>query len=147
MQQIFFHTYEIAFKFLSEDPVRNWILAFVSAYDYEIKTLTYVFMSDASLLQLNQDLLDHDYYTDIITLPFSEKNEPIIADIYISIDRVRENAMTYQVDFWDELHRVMIHGLIHLLGFDDKTPKEIIEMRQLEDKALNMRSFDVPRGT
>ena len=98
--------------------------------------LQYIFCSDEYLLAINQQYLDHDFYTDIITFDLSEKNHPINAEIYISVDRLRENALKYDNPLKKELHRVMIHGALHLCGYMDKTPPQQAEMRKLEGKWL-----------
>jgi probable rRNA maturation factor len=98
--------------------------------------LQYVFCSDAYLLDINRQFLDHDYYTDIITFDLSEPNEPINAEIYISVDRVRENAGEFKTNVAFELHRVIFHGALHLCGYRDKTAAEKKIMREMEDKYL-----------
>lgn len=97
--------------------------------------LSFVFCSDDYLLKINQDFLQHDYYTDIITFDYSEGNK-ISGDLMISVDRVRDNARQHTISFEDELSRVMIHGVLHLLGFGDKTFEESSKMRKLESDAL-----------
>ena len=98
--------------------------------------LTYVFCSDERLLQINRQFLQHDFYTDIITFPLSQPREPITAEIYISVDRVRENAKKFGVSMKNELLRVILHGALHLCGYGDKTAPEQAKMRKLEDKYL-----------
>ncbi|HEY4109712.1 rRNA maturation RNase YbeY [Puia sp.] len=98
--------------------------------------LQYVFCSDAYLLDINRQFLHHDFYTDIITFDLSEKGQPITAEIYISVDRVRDNALNFDSPLKRELHRVIFHGALHLCGFKDKTAKEELEMRKMEDKYL-----------
>ena len=93
----------------------------------------YVFCSDDFLHQMNQEYLKHDTYTDIITFPLSKKEQPLLADIYISIDRVRDNAANLDTGFLNELHRVIFHGALHLCGHKDKTAKESEAMRKMED--------------
>ena len=99
--------------------------------------LNYVFCSDKELLKINRDFLQHDYYTDIISFGLSAPNEPVQAEIYISIDRVKENAQTLGVSFRKELHRVIFHGALHLCGYGDKTTKEEAQMRKKEDQYLS----------
>lgn len=100
----------------------------------EIEQVNYIFCSDAYLLKINKDYLAHDYYTDIITFPYSY--QPIKSDIYISIDRVAENADTETVSFRHELHRVLVHGLLHMCGYDDQDSDATAIMRQKEDQYL-----------
>jgi probable rRNA maturation factor len=95
--------------------------------------LTYVFCSDEFLLQINQDHLKHDFYTDIITFDLSEQPTETIGEIYISLDRIRNNAQTYQTSIKEETLRVIFHGALHLCGYKDKSPAHIKEMRNKED--------------
>ena len=102
-----------------------------------IDSLNIIFCSDEYLLNMNKDFLQHDYYTDIITFELSEKNAPSIqAELYISLDRVIDNAIQLQVSIKQELHRVIFHGLLHLLGFKDKTKKDQDQMRTMEEQYL-----------
>ena len=102
----------------------------------ELEAINFIFCSDEYLLGLNQAHLDHNTFTDIITFELSSKNQPLVADIYISVDRVRENARLFQVSFKEELHRVIFHGVLHLCGFKDKKPAEQKLMREMEGKWL-----------
>ena len=103
---------------------------------FELGDVTVILVTDGYLLELNQKHLDHDFYTDIITFDYC--NEDVISgDLFISVDRVRENADTFQTDFMVELNRVMIHGVLHLCGYKDKTEEEERMMRLLENKYLN----------
>ncbi len=101
----------------------------------KLVTLTYIFCSDEYLLQINQQYLQHDYYTDVITFPYS--NTEIEGDIFISIDRIRDNAQSLNIPEKTELHRVMVHGLLHLIGYDDKTPELKKLMQEKENFYLN----------
>jgi rRNA maturation RNase YbeY len=98
--------------------------------------INFIFCSDIYLLDMNKEYLKHDYFTDIITFDYSEGNM-ISGDIFISRDRVEDNAETYRVSFDNELNRVMIHGILHLLGYKDETPEEKKHMRETEDKYIN----------
>lgn len=106
-----------------------------------VGNINYIICSDNYLLEINRRYLDHDYYTDIITFPSSEPPEPIEADIFISIDRVRENAATLEKAFSNEFHRVLVHGILHLLGYNDSSNREKQEMRIKEDSCLSLRDF------
>jgi rRNA maturation RNase YbeY len=97
------------------------------------------------LLNLNKQYLDHDTYTDIVTFDNSEADGVILGDIFISIDRIRENAITYQIEEADELHRVMVHGVLHLLGYGDKETGDKELMTSKEDKYLSRRNFTIGR--
>lgn len=102
-----------------------------------INTLNIIFCSDKYLLSINQQFLEHDYFTDIITFDLSEsKKGAIAAEIYISYDRVKDNAKQMKTPISKELHRVIFHGLLHLLGYKDKLKKDQIRMREMEDKLL-----------
>ena len=98
--------------------------------------ITFVFCSDEELLGVNKEFLNHDYYTDIITFDYSE-GSVISGDLFISIDRVKENALSFNVQITEELHRVAFHGVLHLLGYNDKTEAEVIIMRSKENHYLN----------
>jgi probable rRNA maturation factor len=98
--------------------------------------LQYIFCSDEYLLAINKQYLSHDYYTDIITFTLSTKDQPINAEIYISVDRVRENAHEFGSSFKKELHRVIFHGALHLCGYQDKSPGQSRKMREMEEKYL-----------
>jgi probable rRNA maturation factor len=102
----------------------------------KLATLNYVFCSDEYLLAINREYLHHDFFTDIITFDLSESGQPINAEVYISVDRVRDNAGNYNSSFRKELHRVIFHGALHLCGYKDKKPKDAQVMRQMEDKWL-----------
>jgi probable rRNA maturation factor len=102
----------------------------------KLASITYVFCSDEYLLQMNRQYLDHNYYTDIITFDLSEDNTQVSGEVYISIDRVRENAGVFKTTFQKELLRVIFHGALHLCGFKDKTEKEQGIMRKAEEKYL-----------
>ena len=104
----------------------------------KLNTITYVFCSDEHLLQMNRDFLRHDYYTDIITFGLSEKGAPVEAEVYISIDRVKDNARNMEVPFRNELLRVVFHGALHLCGYKDKKKDEITLMRKKEDQYLRL---------
>jgi rRNA maturation RNase YbeY len=102
----------------------------------KLEQLQYIFCSDDYLLEINKQHLKHNYYTDIITFDLSEKPNSVIGEIYISVDRVRDNAQNYEVSFKQELLRVIFHGALHLCGLKDKTEKDQVLMRKAEDKYL-----------
>jgi len=105
---------------------------------FDLGCLTYVFCSDEYLLNLNREFLQHDYYTDIISFDLSESKKYKDGEIYISIDRVKDNAQNLKSSFNNELHRVIFHGALHLCGYKDKSKNDINEMRAAEDKYLNL---------
>lgn len=100
--------------------------------------LNYIFCSDKYLLEINKQYLRHDFYTDIVTFDLSEEPGKISGEIYISVDRVRDNAQNFNASFKEELHRVIFHGALHLCGYKDKTPAEESKMRKMEDKYLRL---------
>jgi len=106
---------------------------------YSAENINYVFCSDDHLLQINKEYLDHDTYTDIVTFDNSENAKEIEADIFISIDRIRENAIKLSRPEDEELHRVIIHGLLHIMGYSDKTDQNKQAMREKEDACLSLR--------
>ncbi|MBX2925821.1 MAG: rRNA maturation RNase YbeY [Chitinophagaceae bacterium] len=104
----------------------------------KLHSLHYIFCSDEYLLQINKDFLNHHYYTDIITFELSTVPASIQGEIYISVERVKENAAHMQTSFKNELHRVIFHGALHLCGYNDKLKEEIITMRKKEDRLLDL---------
>ena len=128
-----------AYLLRDKTKIRKWLHICAKREKYRIGDLNYIFTSDTKLRKINREYLDHDYFTDVITFDNSENRKVISGDIFISIDRIRENARTYGSRISEELHRVMVHGLLHLTGYDDKTPKAAEKMRKLEDKYLNIR--------
>ena len=118
---------------------KNWLKQIAQSENFKIGELNYIFCSDEYLYKINVDYLDHHTYTDIITFDNSEKEKTIESDIYVSIDRVQENAKTHNISFEDELDRVLIHGVLHLCGYKDKTEEEEKNMRLKENESLSKR--------
>ncbi|MGZ3754850.1 MAG: rRNA maturation RNase YbeY [Mucilaginibacter sp.] len=141
MPQISFFEEEISYKLKQKTQVRQWIKNTIVAEGFVLGELTFIFCSDAYLLKINQQYLDHDTYTDIITFDNSTEEKEITGDIFISIERIRENAEKFGQSVVDELHRVIIHGVLHLLGYKDKTPNDNKNMTQKEDEYLSKRFF------
>ncbi len=138
-----FHTEDIDFQIETDTPLSKqlitWLIAVAEREGESVGELNYIFCSDAYLHQLNVEYLAHDTLTDIITFPtFEGENLPISGDMYISIERVRDNASTLHLPFEVELRRVLVHGLLHLCGYYDKTVEEETLMRQKEDEALRL---------
>jgi probable rRNA maturation factor len=136
---IHFFTEDISFALDKEDKTISWIEQILQIEGFQAGNINYIFCSDNHLLKMNQQYLSHDTLTDIITFDHSEQTEKVEADIFISIDRVKENALSLKKGFADELHRVIIHGLLHLFGLKDKTEVEKQEMREKEDACLSLR--------
>lgn len=120
---------------ISKTEVSNWIRAVAATYDKTVGDITYIFCSDEKILEINRTYLQHDYYTDIITFDYTKKNK-ISGDLFISIDTVTSNAELFETTFHKELHRVIIHGILHLCGINDKAPGEREIMEQAENQAL-----------
>ena len=138
MSKINFFTEDIEFTLNKKDKIRQWINYTAKSERYTIDTINYIFCSDDYLLNINKEYLDHDYYTDIITFDNSEEEDKVLSDIFISIDRVKDNAENSQLNFDQELHRVIIHGLLHLIGYNDKNEEDKITMRSKEDHCLTL---------
>lgn len=117
--------------------LKSFIEKRVKKEGYSIETLTYVFCSDKYLLKMNKDFLSHNYYTDIISFDLSETPGNLIGEVYISVDRVKDNAKTHGTTLKEELHRVIFHGALHFCGYKDKKPADTIKMRQMEDRWLS----------
>ncbi|MFD0766452.1 rRNA maturation RNase YbeY [Mucilaginibacter lutimaris] len=141
MPAITFHEEDISYKLKNKTAVRKWITDTITAEGYKLSELTYIFCTDEYLLKINQEYLDHDTYTDIITFDNSEEEGVIAGDIFISIERIRENAAKFGVTTEHELHRVIIHGTLHLLGYLDKSATDKKKMTQKEDLYLDKRGF------
>ena len=149
---ISFHTEDVEFKLKNKTRLKKWIVATIEKKKRNAGDISYVFCSDSFLLKMNKEYLNHDTYTDIITFDYSiEDNKlPISGDIFISIERVKENAEKFsikksaegdnrkqeQIRFENELHRIIIHGTLHLLGYKDKTKIAKAEMTKQEDLCL-----------
>jgi rRNA maturation RNase YbeY len=116
--------------------LKSFIEKRVKKEGYTIDSLTYVFCSDKYLLKINKDFLSHDYYTDIISFDLSEIPGQLIGEVYISVDRVRDNAKTHGTSLKEELHRVIFHGALHFCGYKDKKPSDAKKMREMEDRWL-----------
>lgn len=135
-----FFSEDVDFSLKNERSIQSWISLCIEKEALICGDLSFIFSSDEHILTINKDYLDHDFYTDIITFDYRE-DEIISGDIFISIDRVTENATTLSLSFSDELHRVMIHGVLHIMGYKDKTPEEESLMRSKEDFYLSLRTF------
>ena len=127
--------YETEFKLSKPKSWKEKIQKLVELEGFSIGEVNYIFCDDAYLLKINQDFLQHDYYTDVIGFQYSE-NGPLIGDIYISIERIEDNAQNNGVSFQNELSRVIIHGILHFMGYKDKTPEDELKMRERENKYL-----------
>jgi rRNA maturation RNase YbeY len=135
---ISFYIEDISGLHLAKSNLRNWINSAIKEERKKVGDLNFIFCSDEYLLRINQQYLEHDYYTDIITFDYVS-GSVISGDIFISVDRVKENAEIYKVSFEEELNRVIIHGVLHLLGFQDKETEHKKIMTEKEDYFLAKR--------
>jgi len=131
------YNYETNFQLENEKNLSNWIQTCIEKEGCELGEINYIFCDDAYLLKLNQEFLQHDTFTDIISFDNS-LGKLINGDVFISVERVQENAQDFKVSFDDELHRVMIHGVLHYIGFKDKTAEEKQLMRRKENECLKL---------
>ena len=135
-----FFSEDISYTLKNKAKVRSWLNQAIREEGRRLKELNFIFCNDQYLLEINQNYLKHDTFTDIVTFDNSD-SERITGDIFISIDRVKENAGKFGVNFVDELHRVMIHGTLHLLGYLDKTKAQKEVMTGKENYYLALRAF------
>jgi len=145
MSEVTFFCEDISFNLPRPRKTTSWIKQVIKEEGFKIKSLSFIFCSDDYLHQINLQYLNHDTYTDIVTFDISEGVGKVEGDIFISIERVKENANNLKKSFQEEVHRVMVHGVLHLLGYKDKTKNEKLEMRSKEDLCLSLPS--VPRET
>ena len=134
---IFFHSDGVNFDLVNKQIVEKWLVDCISLLQRSVGEINFVFCNDDYLLEINKKYLNHDYYTDVITFDYSIKNI-ISGDIFISIDRVQENAKTLELDFMQELYRVIVHGVLHLSGYNDKSEQDKIAMREKEGELLSL---------
>ncbi|MCI2229441.1 rRNA maturation RNase YbeY [Polaribacter sp. MSW13] len=131
--------YETSFKLKDEESLEIWITTVIEDKNFELGEINYIFCDDDYLHKLNVEFLQHDTLTDVISFDNS-LGKLINGDIYISVERVEDNSKDFKVSFEDELHRVMIHGVLHYMGFKDKSVDDKIQMRNAENKALSVIS-------
>ncbi|MFK7772018.1 MAG: rRNA maturation RNase YbeY [Saprospiraceae bacterium] len=134
-EKIIFYSEDIEFNLPNQSTIFDWINLTIQNEAKVLSHLNFIFCSDAYLHKINIEYLNHDTLTDVITFPYAE-GKNIEGDIFISIDRIRENAKSFDVSFGNELHRVMIHGTLHLLGYLDKTADDKTQMTQKENEYL-----------
>lgn len=140
MPAISFFSESISYNLPQKIKIKKWIKATIEREGYKLGELNFIFCSDDYLLGINQQYLNHDTYTDIITFDNSDLEKLIVSDIFISIDRVKENAKTFKTTGFDEVCRIMIHGTLHLLGYKDKGKEAKTLMTQMEDEYLGLRA-------
>jgi probable rRNA maturation factor len=140
MPAIQFFTESVSYNLPQKNKIKKWLKSAIEKEGFKLEELTFIFCSDEYLLGINQQYLNHDTYTDIITFDNSEIEKQIVSDIFISIDRVKENAKTFKTTSFDEVCRIMIHGTLHLLGYKDKGKVAKTLMTQKEDEYLGYRT-------
>ena len=133
-----FFSEDVDFSLSRPLKTKKWLKTTSESEGYTINELNYIFCSDEYLLEINKQYLDHDFFTDIITFDNSEVDNQIEGDIYVSIDRVKENAETFHTDFETELRRVLVHGLLHLVGYADASEEQKSLMRAKENQYLTL---------
>lgn len=139
MSFIHFHFEEVDFKLNNPNHIKDWVTSIITQEGFSLVDINFIFCSDSFLHKMNVEYLDHDTLTDIITFDQSEDQRSIEGDIFISVDRVRDNAKDLNISFQHELDRVIIHGVLHLLGFKDKTEADKLVMRKKEEACLSLR--------
>jgi|AntRauTorcE11898_2_1112593.scaffolds.fasta_scaffold00139_14 rRNA maturation RNase YbeY len=135
--EILFFTEKVDLVIENPDLLREWLTKVAGDNHFKVGEISFVFTDDNSLLKINREFLNHDYLTDIITFDNRQGNE-LNSDIYISADRIKENAQKYSRSFMEELHRVMVHGILHLCGYKDDSPSNKEAMRLAENKYLSL---------
>lgn len=133
-----FHIIDVLMPQLDFDKVRSWITAVIEGEGYEVGELHYYFCGDDTLLNINRERLGHDFYTDIVTFPLGDCESYISSEFCLSLDRIAENSLTFGRSFESELLRVIIHGVLHLVGYDDLTDSDREAMRNKEEKCLEI---------
>jgi len=137
---IHFFNEDISYVLKDKKKLKKWVQVIIEHHHKSLGEINFIFCSDDYLYKMNVDYLQHNTLTDIITFDYCEKNS-ISGDLFISIDRVKENAAHLKIKLVDELHRVMIHGVLHLIGFKDKSQQDADTMRSQEEKSLILREF------
>ena len=132
---IYFHNEGVSFILKNKRTVSSWLKSVVKSFKKDVGTLNFIFCTDEYLLTINKSYLNHNHYTDIITFDYCEENK-ISGDLFISIERVKEYSLKNNIEFNNEIHRVIVHGVLHLCGLNDKTEREKEKMRAQENKFL-----------
>ena len=145
METILFRNADKTFLFPDKKGLKQFIELLFKKEKKGLYELTYVFCSDEYLLGINRDFLQHDYYTDIITFDLSENPKQIIGEIYVSIDRIKDNAKTLNTSLKEETLRVLFHGALHLCGYKDKAKTDIIKMRKKEEQYLSLYNLSLEK--
>ena len=133
-----FNTLDVDMPPIEPQRDKAWIEAVAQRYGKTVGELYYYFCSDEKLLEINKERLGHDFYTDIVTFPLTDCKTVLSSEFCISVNRIQENAVTFGRTYESELHRVIIHGVLHLIGFDDHSDEDEKEMREKEEEALKL---------
>ena len=134
---ILYETLDVSFPKIKKKETTRWIKWVIEHFNKKLGDITYIFCSDEEILRINESYLKHDYYTDIITFDYTE-DDRLSGDLFISLETVKTNSEQFKTKYDEELHRVMIHGILHLCGYNDKTPEEKKIMRAKENEALGL---------
>jgi len=145
--RINFHFNETVARLPNRVKLKTFLNTMFEHAQLNLQEVHFIFCTDVYLLKVNRDFLQHNDYTDIITFSLAEPGEPIIGEVYISIDRVKENAKILNIPFQTELHRIIFHGVLHLCGYKDKNPYDKRYMTEAEDRTLSNYFASVPRET
>ncbi len=140
MNNIHFFTEDLNYRLRQIKRIKKWIVNTIEKEDGQLDTINFIFTTDKYLHKINVDYLNHDTYTDIITFEYNSDDDPILSDIYISLERCKENAKNLNIKLFDEIHRILIHGVLHLLGYKDKKKKDKELMTSKEDYYLSLRN-------
>ena len=138
IHSVHFYFEKVGLTLKERGNLKGFINSLIAKERKSLNNLNYIFCNDNAILEINRKYLDHNFYTDVITFDLSSSRKEILADIYISVDRIRENAKSLKLSLKEELHRVMLHGLLHLCGYNDKTEGERKLIRKKEDFYLNL---------
>ncbi|MDR0604583.1 MAG: rRNA maturation RNase YbeY [Bacteroidales bacterium] len=138
---ICFYNEDVNYVLISKRKIRSWLLSVIEQEQKELGTVSYIFCSDSYLLAMNKQYLNASYFTDVITFDYTE-GRFISGDVFISVDRVKENAKLYQQKYFQEMLRVILHGVLHLCGYKDKSEQEVKQMREKEDYYLQKFDLD-----
>ena len=132
---VYFHNEGVSLVFKNKRAVSSWLSTVIKSFKKEVGTLNFIFCTDEYLLTINKSYLNHNHYTDIITFDYCIENK-VSGDLFISIERVKEYSLKNNIEFNNEIHRVIVHGVLHLCGLNDKTEREKEKMREQENKFL-----------
>ena len=136
-----FHKADVRFRLLKQNELRMWLVSVAKKEGFKVESINIILCSDEYLYQVNVSYLKHKTYTDIITFDYSQRKSPLSGELYISIERVMDNADNLGIKASEEFHRVMVHGVLHLCGYGDKTASDKALMRKKEDFYLSLRKF------